>query len=116
MRSILARLETILSRLLDPSRLSAEEVGFLAREWGEGLVALEQFPVADLERCSAGEQLYLRTWLQRLLRRMPEVQAVLVAHKADVAAQLFSENRRAKALHSQYAVESLRPSQWSHKA
>ncbi|MBF0429338.1 MAG: hypothetical protein HQL94_10480 [Magnetococcales bacterium] len=116
MRSILTRLETILSRLLDPSRLSAEEVGFLAREWDEGMVALEQFPAADLERCSAGERLYLRTWLQRLLQRMPEVQAVLIAHKADVAAQLFSENRRVKALHSHYAVESSRPSQWSHKA
>ena len=116
MRAILTRLETILNHLLDPSRLSAEEVGFLAREWDESMVALEQLSEAELARCSAGERLYLRTWLQRLMQRMPEVQAVLVAHKAEVAAQLFSETRRVKALNSRYAVESSRPSQWSKKA
>uniref|UniRef100_UPI00187D1BED hypothetical protein n=1 Tax=Candidatus Magnetaquicoccus inordinatus TaxID=2496818 RepID=UPI00187D1BED len=116
MRVILSNLETILDRLLDPSRLSAEEVGFLAREWEEGMVALEQIPEAEMAAVSAGERLYLRTWLQRLVQRMPEVQAALLAHKAEVAAQLFSENRRVKALNSHYAVESHRSSQWSQKA
>ncbi|MBF0183676.1 MAG: hypothetical protein HQM06_04690 [Magnetococcales bacterium] len=116
MRAILTRMETILDRLHDPGRLSAEEVGFLAREWDEEMTTLEQLPAAAMQDASAGERLYLRTWLHRLMQRLPEIQAALQAHKAEVAAQLFSENRRNRALHSHYAVESARPSQWSQKA
>ncbi|MEO5362018.1 MAG: hypothetical protein H7838_00120 [Magnetococcus sp. DMHC-8] len=103
MRAILAQLESILDRLAAPDRLTADEVGFLAREWDDTMTRLDHFP--DSDTLPPGEKLYLRTWLQRLLQRLPAVQEQLLLHKSDIAKQLFSENRRFQALNNRYSAE-----------
>ncbi len=106
MKEILARLEAILDALAKPEELTAEAVGGLAREWDEEMVRLDHFPESGaFQALSPGDRLYLQVWLQRLLDRLPSVQALLVAHKSDVARQLFSENRRFQALNSRYSAE-----------
>ncbi|MBF0400424.1 MAG: hypothetical protein HQL90_06615 [Magnetococcales bacterium] len=106
MRAILSQLEAILDRLAQPERLSAEEVGFLLRDWDTAMACLEGFPESAAAAALApGEKLYLRVWLQRILERLPVVQDLLVVHKSDLAKQLFSENRRLKSLNSRYSAE-----------
>ncbi len=106
MKVILSRLEAILDRLSHPHLLTAEEVGFLAREWDETMDLLERFPDgAAFRALSAGDKLFLRTWLQRLLRRLPTVLNRLVAQKSDIAQQLFSESRRLQAMNQRYFAE-----------
>ena len=101
MRAVLLHLEAILDRLTTPDALSATEVGFLAREWDEAMARLEGFPAG--EALPAAEKLYLRVALQRIIQRLPAVQDLLVAHKSDMAQQIFSEKRRFQALNSRYS-------------
>lgn len=103
MREVLASLERILERLLTPESLAAEEVGFLVQDWDSAMLLLETFP--DGEGVGAlvpSERIYLRVRLERIMKKVPDVQAVLVAHKSAVAQQIFTENRRFQSLHSRY--------------
>lgn len=105
MRSVLAHLERILERLASPESLEAEEVGYLAQDWDAAMLQLEQFPEGDAsEALPPSEKIYLRVRLQRIIDKLPEVQARLVAHKSSVAQQLFTENRRLRSLHTRYAA------------
>ncbi|MEO5339755.1 MAG: hypothetical protein H7837_04440 [Magnetococcus sp. MYC-9] len=107
MKEILSRLESILDRLTEPERLTAEEVGVLAQEWDVHLALLDAFPEGDIyRRLPAGERLYLRVWLQRIQERLPAVQELLTAHKSELAQQLFSENRRFRAINSRYSADT----------
>ncbi|MBF0461884.1 MAG: hypothetical protein HQL87_10850 [Magnetococcales bacterium] len=105
MRTVLLHLDAILDRLTKAEQLSAKEVGFLVREWGEAMARLERFPDSEAFRVlPAGEKLYLRVSLQRIIDRLPAVQHLLLTHKSDVAKQLFSEKRRFQALNSRYSA------------
>ena len=105
MKGILSRLDALLDRLAAPDRLGVEESTLLVQEWDETMLHLENFPdSAEFSLLSGGDKLYLRIWLQRLLRRLPTVQAGVLAHKSALAKQLFSENRRFNALNSRYAA------------
>ena len=103
MRTLLSQFETILDRLSSPESLEAEEVGHLAQDWDVAVQRLEQLSADKaLETLPESERIYLRVRLQRIIQRMPEVQALLVAHKSAVARQIFTENRRFQSLHNRY--------------
>ncbi|MBF0162242.1 MAG: hypothetical protein HQL88_08130 [Magnetococcales bacterium] len=107
MKSILARLDLLLDRLSMPERLGVEEGASLLQEWDETMALLEHFPETTAFAClPAGERLYLQVWLQRIQQRLPAVQSGLLAHKSELAKQLFSENRRFQSLNSRYAADT----------
>lgn len=117
MRAILSQLDAILDKLTQAETLSAEEVGFLVRDWDAAIARLEQFPESALSAdLSSGERLYLRVWLARILERLPVVQDLLVVHKSDISKQLFSENRRLQSLNSRYSAEIWGTSRLHQKA
>lgn len=117
MRAILSELDAILDKLAQAETLSAEEVGFLVRDWDAAILRLEQFPEGgDAVDLSPGERLYLRVWLTRILERLPVVQERLVAHKSHISKQLFSENRRLQSLNSRYSAEFWGTSRLHQKA
>lgn len=105
MRATLSHLERILERLSAPESLEAEEVGHLAQDWDAAMLLLERFPDgAAFRALSPSEKIYLRVRLERIIQRMPDVQAMLIAHKSVVAQQIFTENRRFQSLQSRYAA------------
>ena len=117
MRTVLAHLERILERLSTPESLEAEEVGFLAQDWDAAMLRLEQIPEeAAFAALPESEKIYLRVRLQRLMQKMPAVEALLIAHKSAVAQQIFTENRRFQSLHSRYRASFGGTSQLQQKA
>ena len=116
MRDILAHLERILERLSTPESLEAEEVGHLAQDWDSAMLQLENFPNGEVFRGLApSEKIYLRVRLERVIKKLPDVQALLVAHKSAVAQQIFTENRRFQSLHSRYVASFGGTSKLHHK-
>lgn len=105
MRDVLSHLERILSRLATPDSLGAEEVGHLTQDWDAAMLLLEHFPEDEaFHALPPSEKIYLRVRLQRLMQKVSEIQALLVAHKSDIARQIFTENRRFQSLQSRYAA------------
>ena len=103
MRTVLSQLERILDRLSAPESLEAEEIGFLAQDWDAAVLRLEQIPEeAGFALLPESEKIYLRVRLQRLMQKMPAIEALLITHKSAVAQQLFTESRRFQSLHSRY--------------
>ena len=76
MRDVLARLEKILDRLSVAESLTAEEVGLLAHDWDAAMGALEKVPhqEAAAQALPTSERIYLRVRLERIIKRVPEVQ------------------------------------------
>ena len=97
MEQILTKLEGILNSLSDPARLEGGELALLNSKWNHSIAQLKD-AMARGHATPKKELPRLRKRLENILARMPEVQALLINHKSDVADQLFSENRRVQAI------------------
>ncbi|MBF0628178.1 MAG: hypothetical protein HQL91_08140 [Magnetococcales bacterium] len=111
---ILQRLHALLDQCAAPEVLSGEELAVLMGEWDREMIRLESFTDHFPDGVTPGDG--TRERLNRLVKRINEVQPVLVRHKSEVADQLFSENRRVQALRQGYGAVVNGPSLFRHQA
>ena len=94
MEEVLKRLEELLDVMSAPGHLDEALLKTLPDAWSEAVDALTKTvenrdPNTDLSPW--------RERLERVIQRMPQVQAQLAEHQSDIARQLGSENRRFQA-------------------
>lgn len=97
---IIQELDEILDRLQLPEELDADQLAALMSAWDQGMARLEPFTQRFPDGVAPGDG--TRERLTRLVKRIQEIQPLLMRHKSEVADQLFSENRRVQALRRGY--------------
>ena len=97
MERILTELESVIESLSNPADLDGEELSFLNEKWNLAISHLNEVIALNPHILGASEP-DLRPRLEQVIASLPEVQELLLSHKSEVAAQLFLENRRIKAI------------------
>lgn len=96
MDEIVARLEALLERFLQPSAMSEEEFEVLPAAWEEEVARLTEAVNAPGRVSDPA----LRRRLEQVLARMPDVQRRIREARTELTAQMQSVNRNLQALRS----------------
>ncbi|MBF0271224.1 MAG: hypothetical protein HQL98_03975 [Magnetococcales bacterium] len=111
---IVARLNAVLDQCATPEMLSAQQFDGLMRVWDVGMAELESLTDRFPDGVTPGDG--TRERLNRLVKRINEVQPILLRHKSEVADQLFSENRRVQSLRQGYGAAAQGSRRFHHRA
>ncbi|MEO5346173.1 MAG: hypothetical protein H7834_07325 [Magnetococcus sp. YQC-9] len=111
---LLLRLNDLLDRLSAPESLDADDLSEMMRVWDRDMGELEVLTARFPDGVTPGDG--TRERLVRFVKRIAEVQPLLLHHKSEVADQLFSENRRVQALRRGYGAEVGGTTLFHHKA
>lgn len=111
---LLTRLDLLLNRLATPEEIDADALDELMAAWDREMARLEELTARFPDGVTPGDG--TRERLTRFVRRMAEIQPVLMRHKSEVADQLFSENRRVQALRRGYGTAMGGATLFHHKA